>query len=503
MSVALSVSELTKEFPGVKALDQLSFSLEEGTVHSLCGENGAGKSTLIKCISGIWPSSTYKGQINVFGDEAKFSGISDSEKAGVAVIYQELALVEDMTIAENIFLGREPKKGFLVDWNKMYDDSKNILKEYNLDLNPSDLVGDLGVGQQQLVEIVKALSKNAKILLLDEPTAALTDSEVKILIDIVSDLKKRNISCIYISHRLEEVLEISDHITVIRDGQSISTKSRKEWTYDSVVSAMVGREITNLYPRKKSTVGSSLIEVEGLSAEGFSNSHLALTEISFEVRKGEVLGFGGLMGAGRSELLMNLFHGVGDRSKGKVVLKEKAYDSPSAKESISRGLIMVTEDRKRFGLVLDESIAFNLSLSHLKTFVNAGLVDGNKEMTANADFAKKLKVKAPDLSVSVGSLSGGNQQKVVLGKALMTEPDIVFLDEPTRGIDVGAKVEVYELINQLTEAGKAVVLVSSEMPELLGMSDRILILSAGKIAGEFDPTKSTQEDLLEAAMKFS
>ncbi|MCM8531666.1 MAG: sugar ABC transporter ATP-binding protein [Lentisphaeraceae bacterium] len=503
MSFALSVDSLTKEFPGVKALDQLSFSLEEGAVHSLCGENGAGKSTLIKCISGIWPSTSYEGQIDVFGSTANFSGISDSEKAGIAVIYQELALVEDMTVAENIFLGREPKKGFLVDWNQMYDDSKKILKEYNLDLNPSDLVGDLGVGQQQLVEIVKALSKNAKILLLDEPTAALTDSEVKILIKIIADLKKRNISCIYISHRLEEVLEISDYITVIRDGQSISTKPRKEWTYDSVVSAMVGREITNLYPRKKSTVGNPLIKIEELSVTGFSSSHLSLDEISFEVRKGEVLGFGGLMGAGRSELLMNLFHGVGNREKGRVVLKEENYDSPSAKKSISRGLIMVTEDRKRFGLVLDESIAFNLSLSHLKTFVKVGLVDGNKEMTTNSEFAQKLKVKAPDLSVSVGSLSGGNQQKVVLGKALMTEPDIVFLDEPTRGIDVGAKVEVYELINQLTEAGKAVVLVSSEMPELLGMSDRILILSAGKIAGEFDPEESTQEDLLEAAMKFS
>lgn len=495
MSAVLSINNLTKTFPGVTALDDLCFQLRSGEIHAVCGENGAGKSTLIKCISGIWPSGSFDGEIELAdGTPAKFTGIKDSEAAAIAVIYQELALVDSMTVAENVFLGREPRNGILVDWETMYGQCQKLLNEYELTLNPSDQVSDLGVGQQQLVEIVKALSKDAKILLLDEPTSALTNKEVKTLLKIIKSLKAKGISCIYISHKLDEVLDIADSITVIRDGKSIASKPRSEWTYESIVAAMVGREIDDLFPRRQTAVGDVLFEVRDLTA-GF------LKDISFDVKAGEVLGIGGLMGAGRSELLMLLFNGDLLRQSGSVKLKGQDHNSPTARSSIDNGLIMVTEDRKKYGLVLDESISFNMSLANLTQFVRAGLVDSYQEMSANNEFAQALRVKTPDLSNQVSGLSGGNQQKVVLAKAMMTEPDVIFLDEPTRGIDVGAKVEVYELINQLTADGKAVVMVSSEMPELIGMSDRILILSNGQLAGEFDSKHATQEQLLQAAMK--
>lgn len=496
MSVVLSVENLTKSFPGVKALDQLSFNLARGEVHALCGENGAGKSTLIKCISGIWPEGSFDGTIRMEDQEARFRSIKDSERAGVSVIYQELALVEEMTVAENILLGREPKNGMFVDWQTMYSKCRDLLQEYGLSLNPNQIVRDLGIGQKQLVEIVKALSKNARILLLDEPTSALTDKEVETLLQIVRKLKSNDISCVYISHKLEEVLEIADSITVIRDGKSIDSKPREQWDYDSIVSAMVGREIEDLYPRRKSDVGQCLLQVKNLCTEQLHNIDLC-------VNAGEVLGIGGLMGAGRTELLMHLFNGDGTRLAGEVKINGQSFETTSAQQSIVNGIALVTEDRKNLGLVLDESIAFNLSLANLRAFVSNGLIDGYKEMKQNLRYAERLQVKAPDLSVAVNGLSGGNQQKVVLGKSLMTEPQVIFLDEPTRGIDVGAKVEVYNLINQLTDDGKAVVLVSSEMPELIGMSDRIAILSNGRIAGEFKRGEATQEQLLQAAMKFN
>ena len=496
MSTVLAIEHLTKTFPGVVALDDLSFELNAGEIHAVCGENGAGKTTLIKCVSGIWPAGSFSGNIKLSGGQpTNFSGIKDSEMAGIAVIYQELALVDSMTVAENVFLGREPRKGLLVDWDSMYRQCQSLLNEYDLDLNPSDQVGSLGVGQQQLVEILKALSKDATVLLLDEPTSALTEKEVNTLLSIVSRLKEKGISCIYISHKLEEVLEIADSITVIRDGKSIDSKPRSQWTYESIVAAMVGREIDDLFPRRKCERGQVLFQVDNLSC-GF------LSEISFHVNAGEVLGIGGLMGAGRSELLMHLFNGNGSRSSGTVQLQGRSHDKPTARSSIENGLIMVSEDRKKYGLIMEESIAFNMSLANLRKFVSNGLVDRYREMSANNQFAERLRVKTPDLSNQVSGLSGGNQQKVVLAKAMMTEPEVIFLDEPTRGIDVGAKVEVYELINQLTADGKAVVMVSSEMPELIGMSDRILILSNGRVAAEFDSAEATQEQLLNAAMKY-
>ena len=499
----LSVDGLTKRFPGVLALHDLSFSLKKGEVHALCGENGAGKSTLIKCISGIWPHGSYEGGINIGDKEARFKGIEDSEKAGIAVIYQELALVGEMTVAENIFLGKEPKRSLLVDWHKMYTDCRNLLKQYDLDLNPNALVKDLGIGQQQLVEIVKALAKNSTILLLDEPTAALTDTEVEKLLKIIDQLRDKGISCLYISHRLDEVMKISDRITVLRDGESVLTESTSKMTESDVVRNMVGREIKQLFPERLANLRETVLKVENLSVSLGEENPLSLKDINFELHKGEVLGIGGLMGAGRSELLMHIFCSRGKRESGKIVLKDRSLSENSAGESIEQGLIMVTEDRKRLGLILEESIAFNLSLSHLKNFIKTGLVDRHAEMAENRKYFEQLRVKAPGLQNIVGGLSGGNQQKVVLGKALMTSPDVIFLDEPTRGIDIGAKAEIYELINNLTKEGKSVVLVSSELPELLGMSDRILMLSNGRQAEVLDKKDANEENLLRAAMKYS
>lgn len=499
----LSVKNLTKRFPGVLALHDLTFSLRKGEVHALCGENGAGKSTLIKCISGIWPHGSYEGEIKIGESEAKFLGIEDSEKAGIAVIYQELALVGEMTVAENIFLGKEPKKGFLVDWHTMYAECRKLLDQYELDLNPNALLKDLGIGQQQLVEIVKALAKNSTVLLLDEPTAALTDKEVEKLLKIINQLRSKGISCLYISHRLDEVMEISDRITVLRDGESIKTELTSKMTESDVIRNMVGREIQQLFPERNSKPEEVLLSVNDLSVDLQNENNFALENICFDLHKGEVLGIGGLMGAGRSELLMHLFCSQGKRVSGEFKFKAKSLLGNTAGESIENGLIMVTEDRKKLGLILDESIAFNLSLSHLKAFIKNGLVDRHSEMLENRKYFEALSVKAPGLQSTVGGLSGGNQQKVVLGKALMTSPEVIFLDEPTRGIDIGAKAEIYELVDDLTKEGKAVILVSSELPELLGMSDRILMLSAGKQAEIIDKQDATEENLLRAAMKYS
>ncbi|HCE42434.1 MAG TPA: D-xylose ABC transporter ATP-binding protein [Lentisphaeria bacterium] len=501
--IILQVDRLTKTFPGVRALNQVSFDLREGEVHSLCGENGAGKSTLIKCLSGIWTHGSYDGTIKIDGKEAVFNGVSDSEHAGIAVIYQELALVKEMTIAENIFLGNEPTVAGIIDWNIVFSETRKLLDRYGLKLDPASVVGDLGVGQQQLVEIVKALSKNRKILLLDEPTAALTETEVEILLNIIWDLRKKGITCVYISHKLDEVFAISDRITILRDGESVTTLEASASNKHEVIKHMVGREITQLFPRRPTTPGKPLLEVTNLNVYDDQNDKKILHDISFEVKAGEVLGFGGLMGAGRTELIMHIFGAYGRRMNGNVMLNGKSLDATTPAKSIASGLMLVSEDRKRYGLILDQSIGFNQSLASLGSFLTLGMfIDGNREVKKNWEFFKSLRVKAPGLDSVVGGLSGGNQQKVVIAKALMTGPSVIFLDEPTRGIDVGAKQEVYELMNLLTDSGKAVVLVSSEMPELMGMSDRMIILSEGHIGGEFKRGEAEQHNMLEAAMKF-
>lgn len=498
---ALAAHGITKEFPGVIALREVSFDLRDGEIHALCGENGAGKSTLIKLLSGIHPHGSYDGRFEVRGAEARFHGIADADRAGIGVIYQELALVEEMTVAENIFLGREPRRfaGF-VDWPKIHRDAQALLDRFEVRLDPAAPVRTLGVGQKQLVEIVKALAKDSRILILDEPTAALAEHEVLILLDILRELRRRGISCIYISHKLDEVLSIADRVTVLRDGASVVTKPAAEITKAEIIRHMVGREIADLFPRRASEPGDVVLQVSGLSAAPDNAAEALLRDISFDLRSGEVLGIGGLMGAGRTELLMHLFGAWGHRLAGSVKLGGKSLPPGPPSRLIREGMVLASEDRRRYGLVLDHDVGFNLSLSSLSQFTRGGFLNQRAETRRNRHFFDSLRIKATGLGTAVGKLSGGNQQKVVLGKALMTGPKIILLDEPTRGIDVGAKLEIYEIINRLTAEGKAVLLVSSELPELIGMSDRILMLHEGRIGGEFTRAEATQERLMAAAM---
>ncbi|HZA38448.1 MAG TPA: sugar ABC transporter ATP-binding protein [Candidatus Baltobacteraceae bacterium] len=499
--VVLQAENITKNFPGVVALKDVSFDLRQGEIHGLCGENGAGKSTLIKLVSGIYPHGSYEGDCFVHGQLAKFRSLADAQKAGIAVIYQELALVNDMTVGENIFLGSEPRTtGGLIDWHKVYHEARVLLRKFNVEIDPSEPVAKLGMGQKQLVEIVKALSKDSNILILDEPTAALAEHEVLILLDILRDLRSRGIASIYISHKLDELFAVCDRITVLRDGSSIATLDIKQANKAEVIKHMVGREISDLFPRRKSKLGPSALEVENLTVADPHSGKPFLADISFSLRAGEVLGVGGLMGAGRTELLMHLFGAWGTRLSGSVHLNGREVRAREPQEIIRHGMVMVSEDRRRYGLILDKTIGFNLSLSSLAKLTKNRLIDQGLEFQRNNHFFQSLRMKAPTLEALVAKLSGGTQQKVVLGKALMTEPLVIFLDEPTRGIDVGAKLEIYETINQLTDAGKAVLLVSSELPELIGMSDRIVILHEGRIGGEFDRDEATQEKLLAAAM---
>ena len=501
MSPVLSARNLTKRFPGVIALKDVSFDLHEGEIHALCGENGAGKSTLIKLLSGLHSHGSYEGELLVGEKTARFRGIADAERAELAVIYQELALVEEMTVAENIFLGREPRRFGLVDWERMHREAQALLRKFQIELSPDVPVSRLGVGEKQLVEIVKAIGKNSRILILDEPTAALAEHETQILLNILRDLRGRGIACIYISHRLDEVFAIADRITVLRDGETVFTTKASQTNKSELIRHMVGREIAELFPRalKMSTAADhQALYVENLSVADPRTASLRLKNITFTIAPGEVLGIGGLMGAGRTELLMHLYGAWGERVGGRVAIGRRLLpDAPP--KTLRSGLALVSEDRRRQGLVLDQSVGFNLSLSSLKSLSRCGLIQPAREHSRNDAFFRRLGVKTTGLDVPAEKLSGGNQQKIVLGKALMTEPQVILLDEPTRGIDVGAKAEIYELINNLTAVGKAVVLVSSELPELIGMSDRILMLHEGRIAGEFE-RGATQEQLLAAAM---
>ncbi|MBI5202840.1 MAG: ATP-binding cassette domain-containing protein [Elusimicrobia bacterium] len=494
MAPVLRAKRITKRFPGVVALSDVSFDLEPGEIHSICGENGAGKSTLIKLLSGIHPHGGYEGALEVDGREARFASTADAEAAGIAVIYQELALVPEMTSAENIFLGAEPVRGGLIDHDAMLKGARELLDRFGLKLDPNVRTGDLGVGQQQLLEILKALRKESRVLILDEPTAALAEHEVGLLLDILRDLKRRGIACVYISHKLDEVFAISDRITVLRDGSTVGTWDAKAASKAEVIRHMVGREIKDFFPRRAKTPGEPRLRTEGLTVAA-PDGRVLVRDVGFEVRAGEVLGIGGLLGAGRSELLLHLAGVWGERTKGRVLLDGKPLEAGRPWETIGRGLVLVTEDRRRWGLFAEQGVGFNLSLSSLKGL----LIDEDAELSANREMSAALKVKAASLETPVGGLSGGNQQKVVIGRALGTDPKVVLLDEPTRGIDVGAKLEVYEIVNRLTDAGKAVVLVSSELPELLGMSDRIVMLHEGAVGGTFD-RGAAQEALLAAAM---
>ncbi len=491
---------IVKRFGGVVALDGVSFELEAGEIHALCGENGAGKSTLIKVLGGIYPADSFDGSLTIDGSLARFRSVRDAERAGIAVVHQELALIDEMTVAENVFLGDEPRRGLFVDWDRMFLEAEGVFSQFRIDVDVHAPVKTLGVGRKQLVEIVRALRRKSRVLVLDEPTAALSDQEVSALLAILRELRQRGVACVYISHKLDEVFAIADRITVLRDGCSIVTLRSAETNPDDVIRHMVGRAIVDLFPRRSPTPGAPLLQVEGLDVAADRGGDLVLRDVSFEVRAGEVVGIGGLMGAGRTELVMHLFGAWGTRRRGAVRVDGRPLHARTPRDAMEAGIVLVSEDRKRYGLVLDQSVAFNLSLSVIERFTRHGLIDESIEHSTVRPLFAALGVKARDLDTRSGELSGGNQQKVVIGKALMIGPKVVLLDEPTRGIDVAAKVDVYELVNRLTDDGKAVVLVSSELPELLGMSDRILVLHEGAISGAFERREASPEMILAAAM---
>jgi D-xylose transport system ATP-binding protein len=498
----LELRNITKDFPGVRALDGVSFTLEQGEIHVLCGENGAGKSTLIKTLCGVNPWGTYGGEILLDGAQVRFQSLKDAEHHGIALIAQELALVPELSVMENLALGREPVRAGLIRWDVVRRDAESALELVGLDMDPARAIKELGIGQQQLVEIGKALAKKARILVLDEPTAALTEADTARLMRLLLELKASGVSCIYISHRLEEVFQIADRITVLRDGRSVGGARASELTPDKVIAMMVGREVGTLYPRPPHHPGVPLLKVEGWTVEDpLVPGREVLRRVSFEVREREIVGLGGLMGAGRTALVSSLFGAARSRVTGTLSLHggpaRKPFKSPA--EAIAAGLSLVSEDRKRYGLVLDASVSENLTLASLRRYVRGLLVDDKRRGEQARQEAGALNIRASALGSAVRQLSGGNQQKVVLGKWLLTKPRVLFLDEPTRGVDVGAKAEIHRLIAELAEAGLGVVLVSSDLPELLGMSHRVLVLSLGAATAELSASEATPEAVMTAA----
>ena len=501
-ALILQARHLSKRFAAVTALDDVSFDLRAGEIHALCGENGAGKSTLIKLLSGVYPHGSYSGVFEIAGVECHFHSIRDAVTAGVAVIHQELALIEEMSVAENIVLGNEPRRfGIFMDRRRSEREAVTILAKLGLSPAPSQSVKSLGMGQKQLVQIARALAQDARILILDEPAAALDEPEVETFLGVLRDLRRRGVSCIYISHRLDEVFKIADRITVLRDGASVATLDARPPSEATVVRHMVGREISDLYarPTAAATPGPIVLAVRGLSAAKRGQG-LRLRDISFELRAGEVLGIGGLMGAGRTELLTHLFGAWGQRLAGQVCLDGCDLGALPPRQVLAHGMALVVEDRRRLGLFLNQSVGFNLSLSSLSSLSCVGVIQRESEREANRRWFDRVRIKAPELTAVAGSLSGGNQQKVVLGRVLMTLPKVVMFDEPTRGIDIGAKREIYSLIAQLTANGCAVLLATSELGELIGLSDRILMLRGGTIGGSFVRDELTPEMLMRAAM---
>jgi len=498
----LELRSITKDFPGVRALDGVSFDLERREVHALCGENGAGKSTLIKILCGYYPSGTYGGEILLEGKPVHFRSLKEAEEHGIALIAQELALVPELSVAENLMLGREPVKGGLIQWDVVGSEARRALDLVGLAVDPNRPVKELGIGQQQMVEIAKALAKSAAILVLDEPTAALTEADAQRLLAFLAELRGRGVSSIYISHRLEEVFQIADRITVLRDGRSIATHPAKEATLDRVISEMVGREVKNLYPRPDTTPGKPMLAVSGWSVEDPLNpGRFVLKDVAFDVHAGEILGIAGLMGAGRTALLSSIFGAARSPVRGTLQIEGGPPRGPlrSPAEAIASGLALVSEDRKRYGLVLEADVAENLTLATLRQFVKGLFLDHKARRRESLAQFQALRIKAPGLASLVNQLSGGNQQKVVLGKWLMARPRVLFLDEPTRGIDVGAKAEIYNLVAELARQGLAVVLVSSDLPELLGMSHRVLVLSQGRQTALLEGSAATPETVMAAA----
>lgn len=504
--VLLEMKNITKTFPGVKALDNVNLKVEEGEIHALVGENGAGKSTLMNVLSGIYPYGTYEGDIVYNGEICKFNKIKDSEEKGIVIIHQELALVPDMSIGENMFLGNEQGKKNAIDWDKTYAEADKYLKMVGLAESSKVLVKEIGTGKQQLVEIAKALAKNAKLLILDEPTSSLNETDSKALLDLMLEFKKQGMTMIIITHKLNEVAYVADKITVVRDGSTIETldKHTTEISEDRIIQGMVGRELTNRFPKREGVkIGEINMEVEDWTVyHPLYPERKVVDNVSMNVRKGEVVGIYGLMGAGRTELAMSIFgQSYGTGITGTLKLNGKEVTLKNPKEAIKNKLAYVTEDRKGNGLVLSNPIKINTTLANLDSISNHKVIDKDKEYQVAEEYRNKLRTKCPSVEQNVGNLSGGNQQKVLLAKWMFTEPDVLILDEPTRGIDVGAKYEIYCIINDLVAEGKSVIMISSELPEVLGMSDRIYIMNAAKIVGELRAEDATQEIIMANILK--
>lgn len=485
----LELKHISKSFPGVKALDDVTLCVRPGTVHSLMGENGAGKSTLMKCLFGIY--SFDEGEIILDGKNIKFSSPSEALQNHVSMVHQELNQVLNQTVMENMWLGRFPMKHGLVDDQKMYEDTKAIFDDLDIQVNPKVKIGTLKVSQKQMIEIAKAVSYNSKVIVMDEPTSSLTEKEVEHLFKIIEKLKKKNTSIIYISHKMEEILRISDDVTVMRDGKWIDTKPASELTIDKIIKMMVGRELKDRYPEKKAKIGDVLMEVKDLGTlnPGFEG-------VNFQLHKGEILGIAGLVGSKRTEILETLF-GIRMKGKGQILVKGKEVQNRSPKEAMANGFAMLTEERRSDGIFGGLSVGFNMTISNLPKYQKTGLLNGEKMKADITKMINAMKVKTPSMKSKIANLSGGNQQKVILGRWLLTDPDILLLDEPTRGIDVGAKFEIYQLINQLAEQGKGIIVVSSEMPELFGISDRILVMSNGHQSAIFDSKEVGQVDVMQ------
>ncbi|MFE5565555.1 multiple monosaccharide ABC transporter ATP-binding protein [Amycolatopsis japonica] len=496
----LRMRGITKTFPGVKALQDVNLSVRRGEIHAICGENGAGKSTLMKVLSGVYAHGSYDGEIVFDGEPCAFSAIRDSERRGIVIIHQELALCQQLSIAENIFLGNEKARGGLIDWNRTNAEAGELLRRVGLRENPVTPVLDIGVGKQQLVEIAKALSKEVKLLILDEPTAALNDDDSAHLLDLLRGLRDDGVTCVLISHKLNEIAAIADSITILRDGRTIETLDASTVTEDRIIAGMVGRKLENRFPPREPRIGDEVLRIEDWTVHSpTQHGRVVVDGASLTLRRGEIVGLAGLMGAGRTELAMSVFgRSYGKDISGRLIKDGKEIDVRTVGDAVANGIAYATEDRKRYGLNLIEDIQRNVSGAALGKLARRGWVDENEEHRVAEEFRKSMNIKAPDVRSVTGTLSGGNQQKVVLSKWILTDPDVLILDEPTRGIDVGAKYEIYTIVNRLAEEGKAVLVISSELPELLGLCDRIYTLSAGRITGEVDRAEATQEVLMRA-----
>ena len=496
----LEMRGIVKEFPGVRALDNVNFAVKRGSIHALVGENGAGKSTLMKVLSGLHPYGSYSGDIVYNGEICRFSNIHDSEGKGIVIIHQELALIPYMSIGENMFLGNEKGKKFAIDWDETYAEADKYLKVVGLKESSKTLIKDIGVGKQQLTEIAKALAKNAKLLILDEPTSSLNESDSQALLDLLLQFKKQGLTSIIISHKLNEVAYVADDITILRDGKTIETLKNENISEERIIKGMVGREIADRFPKRHNVpIGDVALEVRDWNVyHPLYEGKKVVDNVSFKVRKGEVVGISGLMGAGRTELAMSIFgKSYGTNISGTCIINGEEVHLHSPREAINHGLAYVTEDRKGNGLILSNPIRVNTSLANLKGVCDkGGVINFDNEYAIAEDYREKLKTKCVNVEQNVGKLSGGNQQKVLLAKWMFTDPDILILDEPTRGIDVGAKYEIYCIINQLAAEGKSVIMISSELPEVLGMSDRIYVLNEGKVVGEFTQAEASQEKIM-------